>query len=149
MNEQHYIIRSLEIRKDVAKAVMAIRSEPLMEVIIKPYEKIRTEGQNARYWATLTEELRNMNATIMEMSKHTGYTPLEVRRLVSHRIQPEYAALLFVRDEESAHDILKMIHDIPTSTRLGTKAFMEFEERMLQTAAEVTGAVRAVARDAE
>ena len=48
MNDQHFIIRSLEIRKDAAKAVMAIRSEPLMEVIIRRHKKRRSLEQNSK-----------------------------------------------------------------------------------------------------
>ncbi len=117
-------------------------------VEIKEAIRTRTLPQNSRYWATLTEELHQLSAGIAEISAHTGYTPLEVRRIVAKELQPEQVALLYAGTPEAAHDILKTINGIPTSTRLGTKKFMEFEERMLQTIAEVVGAVRAVVRAA-
>jgi hypothetical protein len=141
-----FIIRTQVIRTAAAKAVMEITENPLMEVLIRPYEKTRTEGQNSRYWCTLEEELRQLSAGIAEISEHTGYSPLEVRRIVAKELQPEQVALLYAGTPEAVHDILKTINGIPTSTRLGTKKFMEFEERMLQNIAEVVGAVRAVAR---
>jgi hypothetical protein len=115
-------------------------------VEIREAVKLRTLPQNARYWATLDEELRQLSACIAEISAHTGYTPLEVRRIVAKFLQPEQVALIYASTPEAVHDILKLIHGIPTSTRLGTKQFMEFEERMLQTIAEVVGEVRVVAR---
>jgi hypothetical protein len=55
MNDQHFIIRSLDIRKDAAKAVMAIRSEPLMEVIIRRHKKRRSLEQNSKFHAMLND----------------------------------------------------------------------------------------------
>jgi hypothetical protein len=115
-------------------------------VEIREAVKLRTLPQNCRYWATLEEELRQLSAWIAEISAHTGYTPLEVRRIVAKFLQPEQVAVIYAGTPEAVHDILKLIHGIPTSTRLGTKKFMEFEERMLQTIAEVVGEVRAVAK---
>jgi hypothetical protein len=117
-------------------------------VEIKEAVRVRTLPQNARYWAGLTSELRLINRDIEEVSAHTGFTPIEVRRIVAKELQPEQIALIYAQTPEAAHDILKTILGIPTSTRLGTKQFMEFEERMLQVIAEVVGAVRAVARKA-
>lgn len=117
-------------------------------VEIKENVKTRTLPQNALYWATLTEELRQLSAGIKEISRHTGYSPLEVRRIVAKELQPEQVAILYASTPEAVHDILKVINGIPTSTRLGTKEFAQYEERMLQTIAEVVGAVRAVARAA-
>lgn len=115
-------------------------------VEIKEAVKPRTLPQNSRYWATLTEELRQLSACIAEISAYTGYTPLEVRRVVAKSLQPEQVAILYAGTPEAVHDILKIINGIPTSTRLGTKKFAEYEERMIQTIADVVGEVRAVAR---
>lgn len=118
------------------------------QVEIRRTFRTRTTGMNSRYWATLTEELRNVSAAISEVSEHTGYSPLEVRRIIAKELQPEQVAILFAGTPEAVHDILKVINGIPTSTRLGTKEFAEYEERMLQALAEVVGAVRAVVRAA-
>jgi hypothetical protein len=115
-------------------------------VEIREAIRTRSTGQNSRFWATLTEELRQLSAGIAEIAAHTGYTPLEVRRIVAKELQPEQVAILYAGTPEAVHDILKTINGIPTSTRLGTKKFMEYEERMVQTIAEVVGAVQAVAR---
>ena len=117
-------------------------------VEIKEAVKLRTLPQNARYWAGLASELRLILRDIEEVSAHTGYTPIEVRRIVAKELQPEQIALIYAQTPEAAHDILKTILGIPTSTRLGTMKFMEFEDRMLQIIAEVVGAVRAVVRAA-
>lgn len=148
MKEQCIIIRNKELRSNAAKAVMEITGEPLCEVVIRPHTRIRTTNQNARYWASLNEELRQLSFEINGISEHTGYSDLETRRLIAKELQPEQAALLFARSAEAAHDILKTIHGIDTSTRLGTKKFMEFEERMIQTVAEVVGAARSLYRSA-
>jgi len=118
------------------------------QVEVRKAVRTRTDGQNSRYWATLTEELRNVSAGIKEVSEHTGYSPLEVRRIIAKELQPEQVAILYASTPEAVHDILKTINGIKTSTRLGTKEFMQYEERMLQTIAEVVGAVRAVVRAA-
>ena len=56
-------------------------------------------------------------------------------------MQPEYVAILFSHTPEVAHDILKLIVGIPTSTRLGTKEFMKFEEQMEATIAVIAGEI--------
>lgn len=118
------------------------------QIEVRKALRTRSAGQNARFWATLTEELQNLSAGITEVSEHTGYSPLEVRRIIAKELQPEQVAILYAGTPEAVHDILKVINGIKTSTRLGTKEFSQYEERMLQTIAEVVGAVRAVVRAA-
>ena len=141
-----FIIRNKEVRQAAAKAVMAITGVPLMEVSIKEYVKTRTTTLNSRYWATLTEELGKLNESISRVAQSTGHTPLEIRRIAATNLLPEQSAILFARTPESVHDILKTIHGIPTSTRLGTKAFIEFEDRMVQTVVEITGEILSMER---
>lgn len=148
MKDQTYVIRTKDLRAEAAKSVLAITGDPLMEVCIRPHTRIRSTNQNARYWASLDEELRQLAHEVALICEHTGYSDLETRRLIAKELQPEQAALLFARTSEAAHDILKTIHGIDTSTRLGTKKFMEFEERMIATVAEVVGAARALYRSA-
>ena len=138
-----FVIRSKETRSAALKAVSEITSEPLMEVVIREHTKTRTDGQNRRYWADLTGQILAMNADIEILSQHTGYSNIEARRLVAKTLQPEEAAILFCRTPEAAHEILKLIAGIPTSTRLGTKKFAEFEDRMVQIVADIVGTVRA------
>ena len=146
--EQTYVIKSAAMRAAAANAVMAIAKEPLMQVTISEHIRLRTSAQNARYWASLAEEMRQMKEAIHHISEHTGHTQLEARRIVADDLEPEQIAILYARTQEAVHDILKTIHGIPTSTRLGTKAFMQFEERMIQSVAEVNGAVKAMQREA-
>ena len=148
MTDQVFIIRTKELRSAAAKAVLAIQASPICEVVIRPHVKTRTDGQNARYWADLTEQLRQLCQEIDSMSDHTGYTPLEVRRMAAKGLSPEHTAILYTHSPEAAHEVLKVINGIPTSTRLGTKAFMKFEGIMIMNVAEVVGAVRSLARRA-
>lgn len=148
MTSQTFIVRSQAIRAQAAKAVLAITEAPLMEVIVREHVSTRTDAQNRHYWFSLGEELRQLNESIHQIANQTGHTPLEVRRFVAADLAPEQVAILYASSSEAAHEVLKLIHGIPTSTRLGTKAFMAFEERMIQTVAEVVGAVRAAQREA-
>lgn len=125
-----------------------INSGAVFQLIIRPYEKTRTLPQNKRYWSSLTEYLNQMQQTVQAVASETGYTALEVKRLIAAEMPIEHAAILFARKPEVAHEVLKEICDVPTSTRLGTKKFMAFEERMIQTIAEISGQVNAFARKA-
>jgi len=139
-------LSSDRIASNCAEAVLNAPHDGSVEVEIREHVRLRTTGQNSRYWATLTECLRQIGQDITEMAEHTGYSPLEIRRLVAATLEPEMVALLYTHTPEAAHDILKLIHGIKTSTRLGTKKFMEFEERMTQTITNVVGEVRNFAR---
>ena len=147
MTERSFIIRSADIKLRAAGFLSGLPLDPPHEVVFREFVKIRTTGQNQRYWATLNEELKSLHLEIDIISTHTGYSTLEVRRIVAARLPPEQAAVLFAHKPESVHDILKMIHGVSTTTRLGTKAFMQYEDRMLQTIAEIVGEVRAVSRE--
>lgn len=45
-----FILRSADIRERAAKAVSIVQTDPIMEVIIRPYKKERTLGKNSGYW---------------------------------------------------------------------------------------------------
>ena len=116
-----------------------------------PYElgvskKLRTDGQNRRYWASLEEYLDQIKQAIDRVVDHTGYTPLEVRRLVAKELQPEQIAILFSLRKEVAHDVLKIIAGIPTSTRLNTKEFGKFEEQVMGIMIDIVGEVNNITR---
>ena len=144
-----FILRDSATWKAFLDHVMELRNmEKPWQVELREYVRTRTTGQNSRYWATLTEEMRQLGEEIASIARHTGYSPLEVRRLVATTLEPEQIAILYAHTPEAVHDILKTIHGIPTSTRLGTKDFMAFEERMIATVAEVVGAVKATEREA-
>jgi len=84
-----------------------------------------------------------MNKEIGLLSGETGYTPLEIKRLIAQDMMPEHVAILLTTRTDSAHDIIKQIAGIKTSTNKNTKEFMEFEETMEHAMAEVMGAVNA------
>jgi hypothetical protein len=117
-----------------------------LEVTCKEYERTRSLPQNSRYWATLTELLNSINQTISVIAGDTGYTAIEIKRLIAKELSPEQIAILFARTPEVAHEVLKEICGIPTSTRLGTKEFIAYEERMEQTIAEIAGHIEAFRR---
>lgn len=141
MNEQRFRLLDDERR---GLAMHAISEAPEgHEVIIKPFEKTRSTNQNSRYWASLTHYLKEINEIIERVREHTGYELPEIRREIARTMPTEHALILFAMKPEVAHDILKMICNVPTSTRLGTKAFMTFEETMERTIAEIAGEVKA------
>ncbi|HEY4761491.1 MAG TPA: hypothetical protein VIH42_12995 [Thermoguttaceae bacterium] len=143
LNEKHFILRSNAVRDFICDTLEALTFDPVYEIIIRPFEKHRTHGQNDRYWATLTECLRQIKQTVYGLAESSGHTPLEIRRLIAADLLPEQIAILFAKTPETVHDVLKEICDVPTSTRLGTKEFQRFEERMEQTIAEIAGHVGA------
>lgn len=153
-NETHHLILRDDRIWNRAVAVLhelrhrIVNSGAVFELSIRPYQKTRSTPQNSRFWASLTEYLRHMNQTVQAIASETGHTPLEIKRLIAQEMQPEQVAILFARKPEVAHEVLKAIHDIPTSTRLNTKQFMVYEQRMEQTIAEIAGIVNAFSRKA-
>ena len=73
--EQTFIIRSTATRAEAINAVAAITSDPLMCVIIKPYEKTRSDEQN-----------RKIHALFSEIAQQTGYSPAEVKQMCKRDI---------------------------------------------------------------
>lgn len=144
-----FVLRTDREKHAAAEYLLNLPEKPLQEVVVRDHEKTRTLPQNARYWATLNEHLKQIARDVHRIADYTGYSPLEARRVIAREMEPEYIAILFSHTAEAAHDILKLIVGIPTSTRLGTKKFTEFHERMEQTIALIAGEVnRFVAREA-
>jgi len=143
--------RSLTTLEDLKKAAADLlnleHSLPLV-ISLTEGKKIRSTAQNAAYWANIRLLLDEINAAIQSVSEHTGYTPLEVKRLLAANLPPEHIAILYARKSEVAHDVLKQICSIPTSTRLGTKDFIKFESILEQTIADIIGSIRSVVREA-
>lgn len=139
-------IHNEEQRQKASQALLGIT--PPFVVMVTKGTKIRTSGQNSRYWVDMEFFLEQIDEAVDRMAEQTGYTDLEARRAIAEFVPPEHAAILFVRKKEAAHEILKMICNIPTSTRLGTKAFQKFERVLEQTMAEILGSINDVARRA-
>ena len=142
--------RTIHNEADLQKASQDILnvggSLPVVMTLTKG-SRLRTTSQNQRYWATLDEHLSAIATLVEAVAEQTGYTPLEVRRLIAWTagLPPEQVGILFARKKDVIHEHLKIICDIPTSTRLGTKEFMGLEDRMIQTLTEIEGEIRAAA----
>ena len=126
-----------------ANAINAILKLPY------PYEigvahKLRSLGQNARYWASLEEMLDQVQQAVNKVTEG-GYNQLEARRLIAKDLEPEQVAILYSPNKEVAHSVLKMINWVPSTTRLGTKEFMQYEEVMFKTMSEIVGEINAIA----
>lgn len=143
MTERRIILRNEEACHTAMRAMLnAVETGP-HEVEIRPFQELRTLGANSRYWATLGEYLTQIQTLIMSVADQTGHTPMEIRRLIAKELAPEHAALLFVNQAEAAHAVIKMIHGIPTSTRLTKKNFADFTDRMEAAMGEVIGTINA------
>jgi len=143
--------RSIETHDQLAKAVSDISrlADHMPFVItISPGKKIRTEIQNSRYWCMMQESLDIISAEVDEMAERTGYTPLEARRVVAAEMPWEQSMILACRKSEAAHEVAKMILGIPTSTRLGTKDFMKFEDQIDMLMAEIVATIRSICKGA-
>ncbi len=140
MTEQHFKLSNPTARN---RAVEAVRNAP-DGYVVQIGEPTRSLGQNSRYWVGLQEILRRLNATVNQIASDTGHSPLEVKREAAGGLPIEYGIILFAKKPEVAHEVLKDICNIPTSTRLGTKKFMEYEERMLAVMGDILGHVRAM-----
>lgn len=104
--------------------------------------KIRSSGQNARYWAEVQYFMEQINETIEQAANESGHTEFEIKKILAEQLPIEQSVILFARKPEVVHDILKGICGIPTSTRLGTKDFMKFEDRLTQVMSEIIGNIR-------
>ncbi len=132
-----------DLRKAAATLVTLGANLPMVMTLTEG-SKIRSDSQNARHWASLHDWREQIENAVALISIETGYTNLEVRRLVADQLPHEQAAILYVRRDDSVHDILKQCAGIPTSTRLGTKAFNMFDEERDRIMAEILGEVHAV-----
>lgn len=146
---KHFILRDDRIKHAAAEYILNLQpGGPLQEVVVREHQRTRTLPQNSRYWATLTECLEQTASIVEQISNETGYTPLEVKRLIAQEMEAEHVAILFARTAEVAHDVIKDICNVPTSTRLNTKKFMQFEDHMILTITVIQGEVNAFARRA-
>ena len=145
MTEYLFILRDQHIRDRAVTVINALALKPvLMEVVIRPFENTRTSIRNAKYWAELTECLEQINATVNQIASDTGHSPLEVKREAAGGLPIEYGIILFAKKPEVAHEVLKDIANIPTTTKLGTKRFIEHEDRMLAVMGDILGHVKAM-----
>ena len=143
--------RQIKTKYDLEKAALdLLRLEKHLPLVLTLTEgnRLRTPAQNARHWSDIDAFMTEINQSIEYVSEHTGYTPLEVKRLLASELPIEHAVILFARSKETVHDVLKDICNIPSSTRLGTKAFSKFDDILAQTMSEIIGSVKAFTRRA-
>ena len=140
MTEQHFKLSNPTARN---RAEEAVRNAP-DGYMVQVGEPTRSLGQNSRYWCSLTEYLRQVNALVNQVANDTGHSPLEVKREAASGLPIEYGLILFAKKPEVAHEVLKDICNIPTSIKLGTKKFIEFEDRMLAVMGDILGHVRSM-----
>lgn len=123
------------------------KSGVLHEVIIQPHEEKRTHGQNSVYWISLREYLRQFNAIINQMQSDTGQPARDIKREIARRNEPEYAGIVLASNEVVAHDFIKQLANVPTSTTLKRrKEFPEFTEAMNATMNDLIGQAMALQR---
>jgi len=133
------LIETPEQRADAINAIMGL--DLPYRIAISP-KKLRSNAQNAKYWAGLQWHIDEVSQAIGKISDYTGHTPLEIRKLIASNMSPDHTVMLFSLKKEAVHETLKLICDIPTSVKLGTKKFMEFESIMEQQMADVLGEVK-------
>ena len=132
-----------DIRDNCIAFIKSCGNTKAWKVTIEEYEKTRTTIRNAHYWANLTDLIEDIRKAVERIAEYTGHSPLEVKREIAKGMTPEDIALLFTKNPEGAHDVLKEIAGIPTSTKLGTRKFIAFEDRMIQIMSDIAGHVQA------
>lgn len=134
---------------DVDIIIDAILKQDLPYSVTIGPEKIRSTAQNSRYWVTLTNALNDIRIVIERLVNETGHTYFEMQSFIAGQLDPEQVAVLYAVTPEAAHEVIKKINGVPTSTRLGTKKFQEFEEIMEVTITDVAAEVNRVAGEFE
>ena len=118
--------RDITTPEQLEKAIKALRKVELPFVITVGAQKVRSNAANASYWADLQFHLDEVSSALELASEATGHTVLELRQMIAKATTPEYSLLIFSIKKESLHEHLKIICDIPTSTRLSKKFFAKF-----------------------
>ena len=99
-HESHFILRDDAIWQNAVNLLRVLQPSgyqgEMMEVIIRPFQKTRSLPQNSRYWASLTEYLNQIHQTIQIISDESGYTPLEVKRLIADDLKPEQIEITWI-----------------------------------------------------
>ena len=139
-------IETVEQLHKAAQDLPSLANHLPLVLTVTEGKRLRSSAQNARFWAEVSYFREQIAAAVDEVAEHTGYTPMEVKRLIAQELPIEQAVILFAQSSETVHEILKQIVGIPTSTRLGTKEFSKYEERLSQVMTEVIGSVKAVQR---
>lgn len=141
--------RTLQTAADLRKAsadILGLEGHLPVVITVTQGKRIRSDRQNSKYWATLNDHLQNISNWVQQLADETGHTSMEIRHFVASQLSPEYAAIVYAFTDDSAHKVMKIIQGKESSRKLGTKEFMDFEQRMDQIMSEIVGEVQAVAK---
>lgn len=127
MHNQHFIIRSKDIRRNAAEAVAHIAAEPLMEVIIREYRKSKTQEQLGYLWGVVLPTIQKH----IEDSTGDHYTTDDI-----------YAWMI----DEYGQDRVVTINGKPkvvklTASKMNTAEMSEFIDSVIRHAAAHMGLV--------
>jgi len=132
------LIETQEQRTEAINAIIGL--ELPYRIAISP-KKLRSNSQNAMWWSSLQFHIDEISQKISQASDKTGYTPLEIRKLIASQATSEQTLMIYALKKESLHDALKLICGIESSVKLGTKKFSEFHGIMEMEMANVLGLV--------
>jgi hypothetical protein len=139
--KQRTITNTSELQ-NAANDLLTLADKMPFVITITAGTKIRSSEQNKRHWSKLESFIYDIQHEIDHVSDETGYTPLEAKKVIADVLPIEHAIILFATKKEIVHHILKQICNIPTSTRLGTKEFLKFDDILDVTMAEIIGNIR-------
>jgi len=141
------VVTTQEQLDDTVKRLSMLGDKLPLIVTVTEGTKIRSGNQNSRYWCNINFFMSQLDEVVERIADKTGYTNYETRKILAEKMPVEHGVVLFMRKAEAVHECLKMICNIPTSTRLGTRSFMKFEDILEVTMAEVLGSVNKLAND--
>jgi len=143
--KQRVLLKQADLDR-AARDISGLGGSLPLVITITEGTKTRTSPQNARYWAEISYFMDELNNVIEQKADETGYSNIEVRKILAEKLPIEQAIILFAKKSEIVHQVLKDICGIPTSTKLGTKDFVKFEDRLSQTMTEIIGNIRGFLR---
>lgn len=127
-DKQSFIIRNKRILDNAVSAVQAIQDEPVMQVIIKPYRKSKSEEQLGYLWAGVLPSIcKHLADTGLDQGAH--YTPDDIYEWMVD----EYAETRVVTIQGKSK-IAKL-----SASKMNTKEMATFIENIIQHAADKMG----------
>lgn len=139
---------SEQLRKAAGDIARLAANLPLI-ITVTEGRKIRSSKANSRHWVLIDSFMYEIDDAVRRISEHTGYTELETKKIIAQNMPAEQIEILYARTKEAIHNSLKVICNIPSSTRLGTKSFSKFDDVLAGTIAEIIGHINAVTRKSE
>lgn len=129
-----YIVKSKEIRDEVLRQVSQIRKEPLMQVIIEPYEDLRSAEQNDKFQAMCGDISKSVEWVGQKLSKD-DWRHIFVAAVKKQRVVPGINGELVVLGSssrklstEEASDMIEMMY------AFGAEHGVEWTETIMEEA---------------